>query len=249
MFFIRDPFTEQASGPYNGENLQQMMADGTIGDFWEVSKSKQGPWTPAGKVPWLHGDVIQSSKTKFDASYQGLEQQRHAAAPPPIAVPTPSERPRGVVGEVQERVRKAAVSSEFDRAIDGDDSLFKVVGKLIYGAKEYSFHDRDFPALAACLRIGASFARIYFVVVLLLLLLCGFVLILEPNPRALGIWISLTGEEVQTYLETTRDGIEIRATPFCIVYAVIRHFFIFLGIMACFELIRVVIAIEKNTRQ
>jgi hypothetical protein len=51
-FFIRDPFTEEVKGPLTVQQLKQWFAQGAVGD-WGVSKSPDGPWSPAAQVKGL----------------------------------------------------------------------------------------------------------------------------------------------------------------------------------------------------
>jgi hypothetical protein len=55
-FFIQDPFTEEVKGPLTAQQLRNWFAQGQVGN-WGVSKSPDGPWTPAAKVKGL-GDSI-----------------------------------------------------------------------------------------------------------------------------------------------------------------------------------------------
>jgi hypothetical protein len=48
-FFIQDPFTEQVKGPLSVQQLKQWFAKGGV-EEWGVSKSPNGPWTPARTV-------------------------------------------------------------------------------------------------------------------------------------------------------------------------------------------------------
>ena len=51
-FFIQDPFTEDVKGPLDAQQLKQWFAQGAVGE-WGVSKSQNGPWTPAAQVKGL----------------------------------------------------------------------------------------------------------------------------------------------------------------------------------------------------
>jgi hypothetical protein len=51
-FFIQDPFTEEVQGPMSVQDLKQWYAKGAV-EGWGVSKSPNGPWTPAAEVKGL----------------------------------------------------------------------------------------------------------------------------------------------------------------------------------------------------
>ena len=76
-FFIQDPFTEDVKGPLDAQQLKQWFAQGAVGD-WGVSKSQNGPWTPAAQV-------------------KGLAPSK--ASEPPQRVATQSEQPTVVKAE------------------------------------------------------------------------------------------------------------------------------------------------------
>ncbi len=51
-FFIQDPFTEEVQGPLSVQELKEWFSKGAV-EGWGVSKSPNGPWTPATQVKGL----------------------------------------------------------------------------------------------------------------------------------------------------------------------------------------------------
>jgi hypothetical protein len=51
--FLKDPFTGDITGPLGDAHVKELAAAGKIGDSWEISRSKDGPWMGVGKVKGL----------------------------------------------------------------------------------------------------------------------------------------------------------------------------------------------------
>jgi hypothetical protein len=238
MIYVRDPFTEAVQGPITPQKLRELASAGEIDPAWEIAKSEAGPWTEAGLVKGLsfglpkgsggeRGDV---SVSKSDGEDGRLSQQSVDAT---------------VVKTIADHVQSIAKTNKLDDAVQASDPLFRVVLKIIYGAKEYSFHDNEFPVLSACLRIGATFLRLWFIFGLLGLLISGLALVIDSSPKALLAFCQLTGDNPMLYVV---DG-QVSASVLSVLWAVVRHSFYFLAFMGGCEFVRVIMCIEKNTRR
>ena len=53
MLFLKDPFTGDITGPLGDAHVKELAAAGKIGDSWEISRSKDGPWMGVSKVKGL----------------------------------------------------------------------------------------------------------------------------------------------------------------------------------------------------
>jgi len=233
MLFLKDPFTDAVQGPISQQKLRELAQSGEIDGAWEVARSNSGPWTKAEKIKGLEFKSAESDD---------VEELLPAETDEDDWVPkSPSSNTRQTVAS---RFHNAARSRNLDHAVKADDSLFRIVLKLTYGSKEYSFHDNDFPVLSACLRIGALFLRIWFVFGLFGLSVSGITLAVDPNPTSLLAFCQLTGDDLTLYVT---NG-EIKASFAAPFWGIVRHCFYFLGIMGLFEFIRVIMEIEKNTR-
>ena len=232
MLFIKDPFTEEVQGPISLQKLKELAQSGEIDGAWEVAKSNTGPWTQAKKLKGL-----QFNPPKVEELLPAEEDDDDDWT---------TETAKPSMGQnVVNRFHDVAKSKKLDGAVQANDPLARVVLKLVYGAKEYSFHDGDFPVLSACLRIGATFLRIYFVAFFIMITIAGLALVFD-NQRTENIlgYCYLTGENPLFFV---KDG----ANQFSIgnlFWALLRHCLFFLGVMGAFEFVRVIMAIEKNTR-
>ena len=230
-WFIKDYVTDEVSGPLNDAQLKSLAASGNVTRNSEIAKTQDGPWYAAGKVNGLFAAADAVSPSAQIPVAQSISSQQ----PPPAAT--------------NGSARSVSAEDVTPTHIQAEDALFSVVWKLVRGAKEYSFHDHDFPALAACLRIGAVFARLWFCLVALLILLCGLILTFEPNPDGLAVWCSLTGDDARDFLVQKSDGLGINFSVFGLLWGIVRHCAKFLAIMGGMEFVRVILAIEKNTRR
>lgn len=52
MFFLKDPLTDEVSGPVDVAHIRQLYTKGGY-ELWEMSKSNAGPWTPLNRVKGL----------------------------------------------------------------------------------------------------------------------------------------------------------------------------------------------------
>lgn len=86
-FFIQDPFTEEVQGPLSVQELKQWFAQGSVCD-WGVSKSPNGPWTPASAVKGLA--IAKAPDTALP---------KNEPAPQPTTPPAPSTPPPTPVAE------------------------------------------------------------------------------------------------------------------------------------------------------
>lgn len=88
-FFVQDPFTEDVQGPLTVPELKQWFAQGSVGE-WGVSKSPEGPWTPASQVKGLataKPPINPPVSTATPSPQQAVEQ----TAPSPAPAPTTTE--------------------------------------------------------------------------------------------------------------------------------------------------------------
>lgn len=53
MFFLKDPFTDDVTGPITEQKLREVALAGKIGGSWEISRSKEGPWQSVASVRGL----------------------------------------------------------------------------------------------------------------------------------------------------------------------------------------------------
>lgn len=56
MFFLRDPLTEEVTGPHSPNQVRDLYSKGGY-DLWELAKADSGPWTPLNRVKGLAPDV------------------------------------------------------------------------------------------------------------------------------------------------------------------------------------------------
>lgn len=110
MFFIQDPFTGEVKGPLTTQQLRNWFAQGQVED-WGVSKSPDGPWTPAAKVKGL-GDSI-----------------------PPPPRPAPASGHRGESSGVVKTVRSQnSVSGRLTPEYEGDPDSWGGLVRDVFSA-------------------------------------------------------------------------------------------------------------------
>lgn len=253
-WFVKDALTNSVSGPFDDAHIKSLAMTLKITRRTEVAKNREGPWYLAGKITGL----FSSTSDVDDASAESSFASPHFASAGDVSVAhdTPSEENPFAfsIDSAQPKPKRRAAPPT---RIQAKDKLGVVVQKLIRGAKEYSFHDDDFPALAACLRIGAAFTRVWFCVVFLLLSLFGLFLVSargdfdgdKKTLDALECWCSLTGDDIQDYLVKSGYDLSLRFNAIAMLLGLLLHSLKFLAIMGGMELVRVILAIEKNTRK
>jgi hypothetical protein len=104
MFFIQDPYTEEVKGPLTAQQLKQWFAQGSFQE-WGVSKSSEGPWTPAAQVKGL----APAKKAETAHANTAIAQQ-----PPAATVASPPAKSHG--GNQSPASSKAKVSAALDWA-------------------------------------------------------------------------------------------------------------------------------------
>jgi hypothetical protein len=249
-WFVKDVLTDGVLGPLSDEQFKGLANSGQLVPDSEIAKAADGPWLPAARVKGLFGN---------SAPVSPIASVAPAAASPDPPSPAGAPRLEAFIPAVQqgvsafkEKARAYVESQALDQPIHANNSLFVVVWKLILGSKEYAFHDDDFPALAACLRIGASLARVWFCLFGIAIIVLGCLLVVHKDLDSLRVWCALSGENIENYYVREMRGltqsIEVTATPLAVVWAVAVHCIKFLAIMGSFEFIRVILSIEKNTR-
>lgn len=72
MFFLKDPLTDEVSGPVDVSHIRQLYAKGGY-ELWELSKSNDGPWTPLNRVKGLGSGG--------NGSAAGAESRSHVSSP------------------------------------------------------------------------------------------------------------------------------------------------------------------------
>ena len=110
MFFLKDPFTDDVTGPVTDSQLKQLASAGTISESWEISRSQDGPWLNVGKVKGLNlkRATTEAAKGPGVASEQEVEmrqpgrgKQQLATATSTAAAQPASELAAAVIGSVR----------------------------------------------------------------------------------------------------------------------------------------------------
>ena len=96
MFFLKDPFTDDVTGPISEHKLREVALAGKISGAWEISKSKTGPWQSV-------------------ASVRGLQLGSSTTATTNTPPPTQAEQPTSRLVDSANAAMKT-VQSQFDAA-------------------------------------------------------------------------------------------------------------------------------------
>ena len=256
-------------GPFSPSKIKQMISTGRIKktDLLQVEGTDE--WIPVGDISSLASGFVESDNDSFETAEETAEEtvENDAVADSedifdeweessdtdeeyePIGNNLKSQAST-LVSDA--RSKGASLAAEARRRgespIEASDGLFIVVWKLFIGAREFGYHEPSFPALSACLRIGALAVRVWLVVSLVIAGVAGGMLLNEntlKSPLALANWCSVVGEDPSQYTFGTR----FEFSPVSFALGILSLLFWFLIVFGAFEVIRLLITIERNTRE
>ena len=250
---------EKSKGPFSLAQLQEFLKAQQLKSADMISVGAEGPWVrfasvfkeikqgvapplpdPLSEVYTGKGqeDEEEFAEEDHDEEEECVEEELHSRE-------SFSDRAKQAANKAKKSFRQVSekASEIGEQDIEASDSLFSVVLKLITGNAAYSYHDDDYPALSACMRILATGSRIYFTIHIFLLLASGITGSLGER-AGIKAWAALTGTPLLSLVD---DG-KLTLSTLDVVMAPITDMFLLVMVFAICEVVRLLCRLEKNTR-
>jgi hypothetical protein len=250
---------EKSKGPFSLSQLQEFLKGNQVKSADMISVSAEGPWVrfasvfkevKQGVAPPLPDPLSEAYTEKGQEDEEEFAEEDHDeeeefAEEELHSRESFSDRAKQAANKGKKGFRQfSEKSAEFAaQDIEASDPLFSVAVKLLGGNAAYSYHDDDYPALSACMRILATGSRIYFIGHMFLLFASGMAGVLGER-SGIEAWAALSGTPLLSLVE---DG-KLQLSPWFLVMPLIVDMFLLVVVFAICEVVRLLCRLEKNTR-